>query len=109
MTKYVGIDSLNTRYANDSEDAVVKITGLILNDGTIIDLKEKEPQIDLNGKPNAVYYDISDSQRASISLVNISLFRIEIVKARSLGPTVVILSFVWVGIIAGLISLQHFH
>ena len=106
-TKYVGADSVNINYANDTENAVVKITGLILKNGKTLDLRDKNPEVYINENSKEIYYDVSDDNRSNIPFDEISLFRIEIVKSRNL-TTVIILSSAFAVIMVLLVSLLNF-
>ena len=103
-TKYVGVDSLNVNYSNDSENAVVKITGLFLTNGKFINLSEKNPEVDMKAK--AILFEENENVKSIKYFTEISLFKIEIVKIRNLVIPVLI-SFGAVIFIYFLISLNH--
>jgi len=108
-TKYVGTDSLASRYDNDSEDVVARIAGVILKDSTVLDLNEKNPEISSAAGENQITYDVNNSKRAGIPFDKISLVKLTIVKSKNPGPLAVLLTFVAAGIIAALVSLHHIH
>lgn len=91
-TRYVGIDSLNVNYSNDTEKAIVKITGIILKNGTVVDLNDRNPKVEKIRANFGITYDESeDSYTREIEMMNnISLVRIEIVKDRNLGTPIII-------------------
>lgn len=108
-TKYIGTDSLASRYDNDSEDVVANIAGVILKDSSVLDLREKHPEISSFGREKEIIYDVNNSKRAGIPFDKISLVKLTIVKSKNPGPFAVLLVFISVGIMAVLVSLNHIH
>ena len=106
-TKYVGTDSLASRYDNDSEDVVARIAGVILKDSTVMDLSEKNPEISSAAGGNQITYDANNSKRAGIPFDKIALVKLTIVKSKNPGPLAVLLAFVAFGIMASLAAGVH--
>jgi len=107
-TKYIGTDSLASRYDNDSEDVVANIAGVILKDSTVMNLSEKHPEISSFGGEKAITYDVNNSKRAGIPFDKISLVKLTIVKSKNPGPLAVLLAFFGFGIFVLLVTI-HMH
>ena len=108
-TKYVTADSLYTvsKFENDTETTIIKIISIYLKTGLIIDLKDKNATIDINDSFQGISYNVNESKRTQIQMLEISAAKIEIVKSRNAIGIVLISSVAFICFIALVNALSH--
>ena len=83
-----GCDSVKTRDMDankipmeedrEFQGKIYKINSVILKDSTEINLRDKNPEIIMNGESKVLLYDISKSKRGIIPLENIKSANVDI-------------------------------
>jgi hypothetical protein len=89
-TYYVDRDNIPVEKEKEFHGGAAKIIGVFLNDGTFVDLTEKNADVVLNGKSNSIQYDLEDNKSGVIPLDSIASAKIDVVKGNSATPFLII-------------------
>lgn len=90
-TYYVERDKLPSEKDREFQGDVVKISGVFMNNGEYVDLKDKNAEIIYDSGAKKVSYDINESNKGLIAMADILSFKIEVVKGNVLTPIVIVI------------------
>ncbi len=107
-TRYMDADKLPMEKDREFQGGLVKLDGIFLKDGTYIDLKEKNPEIVLNGKTKEIHYDLSETQRGIITIDKIASAKVDIVHGDISTPFIIVGVLAVLALIALILLLSHF-
>jgi hypothetical protein len=108
-TTYVDKEKMPTEKDREFQGAVPKISGVFLKDGTFLNLKDKNAEINIKDSSKTVTYDLNESTKGSISFNDISSFKIDLVKGNIWFPILIIVGIVAAGIITIIIGMASGH
>lgn len=89
-TQYMEPQNVPAEKDREFQGGIVKLNSIFLKDGSFIYLKDKNPEIVLNGKTKEIQYDISEIERGNISIDKISSVKVDIVHNSILTPLLII-------------------
>lgn len=89
-TEYMDVDKIPLEKDREFQGGVVKLNSIFLKDGSFIYLKDKNPEIILNGKSKEIQYDLSESERGNITIDKIASVKVDIVHGSIFTPFIVI-------------------
>jgi len=89
-TEYMDADKIPVEKDREFQGGVVKLDGIFLKDGSFIYVKDRNPELVINGKTKEIHYDLSETERGNISIDKIASVKVDIVHGSIFTPFIII-------------------